>query len=557
VNNDDRVVMTALLRGSRADSLEDAHDDLRELFGLEIFDRQDGLSAAQRARLIGERLRFAMAYLEPVRELVANPRRVAAVHEWAVMVDCALAAVLASHCNLVLSVTTAGGGDDAHPRSLLAELASGEALGVVLAAELGCGDDPGLRTLAEYDPETAQFVLRTPDARAQKILPDLVSPDTAVTAVVLARLVVGDQEHGVFPFLMRLTTADGPSSGVWITHVPPRPGWPLETGIVSFDGARVPLAALLSGQHAHLTRDGRLVSTLLGRRERLRQSLEREQTRNLCVGAGSLAMAKAALSMIAGLADSRELLPWIADTFAAMFLHNVAQRAVENARSAGGDSGDVRLAASAKALATRTAARILAESRAVCGLEAMLTADRIAQYLVAAYVAADTVDGNQLIMAETYQPPASAAPPAYAGLLDPDLWRYLLGERERRRRRDLDEAARLALDAYIDAIAQAEAGGAASAPAASGAGATLRRLAALHVLWAVRADAAWFVAERLLTPGQLAALEPTVDSLLVELAAEAADLVAAFDIPEEVLRAPTADAGHRLEQATAGRRRSA
>jgi len=552
VNRYDRMVLTSLLRDGR----EDVDDDLRELVGLEIFDRREGLSTAERARLAGDRLRFVLAHVEPPSELVADPPRLIAVHEWAGLVDGALAALLAAHYNLELGAAMAGGADSDHVRALLAEIATGAAIGVVLATELGAGDDPaGLRTYAEYDPAAAEFVLRTPGPLAQKFLPDVVVPDVATSALVMARLVVGGQERGIFPFLLRLTTTGGPAPGVWITPISQRPGWPLSSAVVSFHETRLPYEALLAGGHAHLSRDGRLSGPLLGRRERLRQSVERAQAGRLCATAGSIATTKSALSMMTSLADHRALLLWVADTFAAAFLHNGAHRSYAQAQQAGGglDDRELRAIAVANAWAARTSARILAESREHCGTQGLLTAERIAQYLVASHVVADAAGGNEW-MAGSYEPPAgSELGPAGADLTDIDFGRYLLRERERGRRHDgpdqatqaAREGARLALDALVAAVEQAEAVGAA------GAAATLRRLAALCALRALQADAAWFLAAELLTPQQVCALVPEVAGLVAELTPAVADLVAAFDIPADVLRAPIAGLGQRPEPAAA------
>jgi acyl-CoA oxidase len=559
VDTEDRAVLTSLLRvGGDA-----GHDDLRELFGLEIFDPNDGLPGCDRVQLACDRLRFVLASIGPVGETISDPCRMFALHEWAALVDGALAAVMDGHCGVLLSAA-AGGADTDHARTLLAELQAGDAVGVVLATELGCGSDPaGFGTFAEYDPVTAEFVLRTPCAQEQKLLPEMVASDVAVSAVVLARLVVDGQEHGVFPFLMHLTSSERPAAGVWITPVPRRPGWSLGGALVSFHEARLPFGALLAAGDTHLSQDGQFASTLHGRGERLRQAVERTHASLLCRSAGSLAMTKAALSVMAGLVDHHVMLPWLADTVAAAFLQGAAQHAFRQAQEAGDrlPTRELRRMAVAEALVTRVAEQVLAASLDGCGVREMLVADRIAQYFAANQAAATAAGGNltmggevarQLTAGLDYEPPAPVEPLAdVTDLLDMGYWRYLFRERERRWRHEARDGTalavrhgeRLALEAFVTAVEGAEAAG------ATGAAETLHRLAAIHALRAIQADAAWFVAEELLRPPQVRALQPTLAGLVAALVPEFADLVAAFDIPPEVLRAPAAVMGSRPEPA--------
>jgi acyl-CoA oxidase len=563
VDTNDRVVLTSLLRvGGDA-----GHDDLRELFGLEIFDGHEGLPGSDRTRLACDRLRFLLASIGPVGETIADPCRISALHEWAALVDGALAAVMDGHCDVLRSIA-AGGADTDYARRLRAELHVGDAVGVVLAAELGCGSDPaGFGTFAEYDSATAEFVLRTPCANEQKLLPEMVAPDVAVSAIVLARLVVDGQEHGVFPFLMHLTSAGRPADGVWITPTPMRPGWSLAGALVSFHEARLPFGALLATTDTHLSRDGRLDSTLRGRGERLRQAVERTHASLLCRSAGSLAMAKAALSVMAGLVDPQVMVPWLADTVAAAFLHRAAQQTFRQAQEAGDrlPPQELRRMAVAEALATRVAEQVLAASLHGCDAREMLVADRIAQYF-AANQAAATAAGSNLMMRDEIarqvtdglddEPPAEVDLPADltadpTRLLDLSYLSYLFRERERRRRGEAQDGLalavrhgeRLALETFVTVVKGVEGAG------ATGAAETLRRLAAIYALRAMQADAAWFVAAELLRPPQVRALQPMLSGLVAALAPEFADLVAAFDIPPEVLRAPVAVMGSRPEPA--------
>jgi len=56
-------------------------------------------------------------------------------------------------------------------------------------------------------------------------------------------------------------------------------------------------------------------------------------------------MTKSALSTMTRLADHRALLVWVADTFAAAFLHNGAHRSYAGAQQAGGGLDDRELRA--------------------------------------------------------------------------------------------------------------------------------------------------------------------------------------------------------------------
>lgn len=125
-----------------------------------------------------------------------------------------------------------------------------EEFGCFALTELGHGSNVrGLETTARYDAASESFVLRTPTETAQKYWIGGAA-DRATVAAVFAQLWVGDVNHGIHAFIVRLRDAPG---------APPRPGIHIEdcgvkaglngvdNGRIWFDNLAVPRADLLCG----------------------------------------------------------------------------------------------------------------------------------------------------------------------------------------------------------------------------------------------------------------------------------------------------------------------
>jgi acyl-CoA oxidase len=71
-------------------------------------------------------------------------------------------------------------------------------------------------------------VLHTPHEGAQKYMPNTSAAGGPKSAVVAARLLVEDTDHGVFLFLVPLIDHHGTLPGITVTVLPERVGSPVD-----------------------------------------------------------------------------------------------------------------------------------------------------------------------------------------------------------------------------------------------------------------------------------------------------------------------------------------
>lgn len=583
-----RACLTEILHGGRPD----VHADLRSLFADELFHGRPGHAGQQATELLYERMRFVVDHLEPARQVVTDPYRLCALHEWAVLTDIGLAVAITVHYNLCLGTILAHGEgrDDLLP--VIGELESLEAVGAFLATELGYGNNlVNLETVARFDGETREFVLHTPSVRARKFMASTAQPGVPKVGVVLARLVVADVDRGVFPFLVRLRDHAGVRPGVTITALPDKPALFTDNAVTSFNEVRLPSSALLVADPAAILEAGG--SPAASARELFLQTAQRVQVGKLFLSAASAAAARAAVAIatrhaqqritfapghaevpvVAYRSHQKALLDAMADTYGITLLINATKRFCQtwwsNDRRPGREV--IRLLAVTKAVVTWTAGRVLIECRERLGAQGVFSANRIADFVVFNWVAVTGEGDNVVVLAKAardmlecrdYTPPrTSPYDPANHDLLDPSLWLHLARERERIRHqrcaRSWQEARAQEADPLVawnrcvnEALRFAEAHGArllleefvvaATVAQEPEAAHLLHRLAAIHALRGISDDSAWFAGEELLRPEQFRALPQVLESCYAETAPALPLLAEAFDIPPEVLRAPAA-----------------
>jgi alkylation response protein AidB-like acyl-CoA dehydrogenase len=110
---------------------------------------------------------------------------------------------------------------------------AGKILGTYCQTELGHGSFVrGVETTATYDINTDEFIVHSPTPSSKKFWPGGLG-FSATHAVVMARLIVGDKDHGPNLFIVQLRS---------IPDGKPLPG--LKLGDVGLKMAYVPQAAL-------------------------------------------------------------------------------------------------------------------------------------------------------------------------------------------------------------------------------------------------------------------------------------------------------------------------
>ena len=564
--------------------------EMRRLLEHDLFRRQEGLTDHEVTALGYRRARFLAAALGiDARELATDPRRLFALHEWLGSVDGVACTVLSIHYCLCLGSILIHGGDRPELRPFVAELERMDSVGVFLATELGYGNSvASLETRAVYDAARREFSLLSPTPQSSKFMPNTGHPVPKL-AVVMARLIVGQNDHGVFPFIVRLRGRDGaPCRGVSIARLTEKPGYALDNAVTRFDGVRVPKEHLLAGDDSVLHDDGRFESHFPSHRQRFLAAMDRVQTGRVCFTSAAAACLRAATwiavrytSQRLAPAPGKQLIPILrfrnvqrdvfgalATAYALSFAVRYLQRRFRQ-RTRDSEHEIFRLTATLKAVVTAEVSETLPSLRERCGAVGMLSHNRILEYWTQLQGAITAEGDNQLMLLKAgrqlFDGPSlvgADAPPAACGPLTPEAMVALFRFREARLREDLKDGAAaarrrtreplaiwndnvnrtLALATAHGARIVAECFYAACAECHDADGAALLRT--LFCLWAVahiERHAGWFMGEGCLERSFAAEAPSERDRLCASLEPHVESLVAAFGLDNRVLRAPIAE----------------
>lgn len=285
-------LLTAVLFGP---NFRREHGFWRRLLTTEPFRRPDGGTPDERLALSYHRLRILNNALDSGARLAADPRALAALHEWLGPVDPALTTVAGIHYNLFLGSLL---DHDAGTLRDLSDFLALRRVGTFLCTEVAHGNDAAaIETTATYDRERDGFVLHTPHAGAQKFMPNTSPAGGPKSGVVAARLLVDGADHGVFLFLVPLTDAHRTLPGVRVRRLPARMGSPVDHCLTSFDRRFVPRDALLAGQQGRIGEDGRFRSEVPNRRRRFLASIGRVTPGKISMSACAVGSARVTLAI--------------------------------------------------------------------------------------------------------------------------------------------------------------------------------------------------------------------------------------------------------------------
>ncbi|MEV7526600.1 acyl-CoA dehydrogenase [Streptomyces sp. NPDC091371] len=560
------------------------HGDWRRLVGSKTFSYRPGLTPSERTALSYDRLRLVNSVVDNAGALTYDARRLAGLHEWAGFVDGGLCTLASIHYNLFIGSLL----DHDGYRRDLSSFTSMQRIGTFLCTELEHGNDvASLQTVAVFDRATGGFILNTPTTGAQKFMPNTSLIGGPKSAVVAARLLVDDEDQGIFLFLTPLSDHEGHLPGVRVRPLPHRTGTPVDHCLTAFDHVWLPREAMLEADHGRLDKDGTLTSDLGNRRKRFLRSVSRVTMGKLCMSAGTLGMARAALTIAVRYSHHRHiggpksgqripltahrshharLLHALANAYAMTFLHrSVVDRFIST------DNDDEReeverLVAVAKGWITWQARDITTECRERCGAQALFPINRISE-LPGNIEGGITAEGDNLVIwvkaaAEMVfghkvdTTSAGTRPPAERELTDLNFLRDLLASVEQtwqtRARVALRQgpsgdpigrwnetsgaglemvsahARRQAADSFLTAAEQT------TDPATRR---LLKNLCRLFLLQHLREHTGDLLAEQQLTAQHVRGLHRTIDTVIAELAPHMMTLVDAFDLPDEFLAA--------------------
>lgn len=397
-----------------------------------------GPTPDERLTLAHARLRTLNNTLDSGARLAADPRALAALHEWLAPVDTSLATVAGIHYNLFLGSLLDHDTDRSRD---LSDFLAMRRIGTFLCTEVAHGNDAAaVETTATYDRARDGFVLHTPHLGAQKFMPNTSPAGGPKSGLVAARLLVGDTDHGVFLLLVPLTDASQALPGVRIRRLPARMGSPVDHCLTSFDRVFVGREALLGGKQGRIDDDGVFRSGTAGRRRRFLASIARVTTGRICMSASAIGSARATLAVAVRYSGHRYVsggralppLPVIAHrshhgplagamatVFAMSLLHRraldrweVAAHGPEPEREAAGRLVDV-----AKGWITWQARSVIVECRERCGAQGLLENNGMSE-LVTAVEGAITAEGDNMAIHAK-----AASEMVISAMLDaPDAW---------------------------------------------------------------------------------------------------------------------------------------
>ncbi|MFD7313736.1 acyl-CoA dehydrogenase [Streptomyces sp. NPDC059883] len=389
--------MDSLARVLFGEDFDREHAPWRRLAAAPPFRRRPGASSGERLAMAYERLRTVNDTLDSPAGLVADPRGLAALHEWLGPVDPAFTTVAGIHYNLflgsLLDHAESRQGPAADGTAELADFFALRRVGTFLCTEVAHGNDAvAVETTATYDRERDGFVLRTPHAGAQKFMPNTSPAGGPKSGVVAARLLVDGTDHGVFLFLTPLTDSAGALPGVRVRRLPARLGSPVDHCLTSFDRVFVAREALLGGAQGRIGEDGEFRSEQSNRRRRFLTSIGRVTAGKLSMSACAVGSARVTLALAVRYGGHRHisgsrggervpvfahrshhgpLVGALATVFAMTLLHRTALAAWESRTEADTDEAE-RLVAVAKGWISWRAREVIVESRERCGAQALL-----------------------------------------------------------------------------------------------------------------------------------------------------------------------------------------
>lgn len=569
-------LLTAVLFGP---NFRQEHGFWRRLLTTEPFRRPGGGTPDERLALSYHRMRILNNALDSGARLAADPRALAALHEWLGPVDPALTTVAGIHYNLFLGSLL---DHDADTLRDLSDFLALRRVGTFLCTEVAHGNDAAaVETTATYDPGRDGFVLHTPHAGAQKFMPNTSPAGGPKSGVVAARLLADGADRGVFLFLTPLTDAHRALPGVRVRRLPARMGSPVDHCLTSFDHCFVPRDALLAGQQGRIGDDGRFHSEIPNRRRRFLTSIGRVTPGKLSMSACAVGSARVTLAIAVRYAGHRmisgsraaqrvpvyahrshhgPLAGAMATVYAMSLLHRRALDRWESAPESDRDEAE-RLVAVAKGWITWQARGVIVECRERCGAQGLLENNGMTE-LFTGIEGAITAEGDNLAVhakaaaemlfsatageADADDGPGELDDPAFLGRLVAaleNLWFARARERMSAappgdplgRWNAASPAALRGVEAY--AYRQADEAYA-EAVAALPEGEARERLTELRRLFALQwiaRNTGDLLASGRLTADQVTFLPDVVERAIAAVAAHAPALVGSFALPERLM----------------------
>eukprot|EP01112_Ceratiomyxa_fruticulosa_P014903 TRINITY_DN4322_c2_g1_i1.p1 TRINITY_DN4322_c2_g1~~TRINITY_DN4322_c2_g1_i1.p1 ORF type:complete len:686 (+),score=100.73 TRINITY_DN4322_c2_g1_i1:220-2277(+) len=287
------------------DEVIETRKELLEVFKDPLFRPRYNMSMEEHRDLTTNRVRrVAAANLLKTEELTSKYNKFAMVKETLAYIDFSLQVKDCVHFGLFAGSISALG-TEKHKRHFPA-IDSLEMFGSFALSELGHGSNVrGIETIAIYDHSTNTFVINTPTPTAQKCWIGNAARD-GLYSVVFANLIIGEENHGIHPFIVPLRdpTTKKPLEGIFIGDCGPKIGINgVDNGRIAFKDVRVPYDNLLNKFGDVI--DGKYVTPIPHKGTRFNSMLEALVGGRVVVGCCSLSGAKLGLYIAIKYAESR------------------------------------------------------------------------------------------------------------------------------------------------------------------------------------------------------------------------------------------------------------
>ncbi len=467
---------------------------------------------------------------------------------------------------------------------MIDELVHSDAIGCFVLSEYNHGSNAiSVETEATYDPASHEFVLNTPNLPWLKWMPNTAQRQAKKKAIMFCRLLMDGEDHGVLPFLVPLN-----SDGVEVRLMGEEPGLMLDNAVTRLRNVRIPHDFLLLDEHTNFGADGRFSATEPSRRKRLLNAIEALSVARASAGRAATAGSQIGLLLAVNLASQRcvfapksediplseysnfyrPILSAIGRVYASQCYYNTCVDEFDRDLGATRTEQLGRNASLLKAMATEDAIDILSLCRKRTGSHGMFACNRIVEQLIAAhglFSAEGESDilllklGRELLMKVNYESPGSSSWTLSLGKTGPQDWLKLLRTREsklvrtlrfdafvKQRTTPLATVWKRSTDAVIDVarvharrvMAEAFYEAVQRARPNTDARAALEGLFEVHCLDLIHADVGWYVSHGVVSSWRARRLASRHARAMDEMAPRLLDLVRAFEIDNDILRAP-------------------